>query len=329
MKVLVTGSAGHLGEALIRTLREQGIQPLGLDIKPSAHTDCVGSIVDRDIVNDCVSKVDAIIHTATLHKPHIGTHSRRDFIDTNVTGTLNLLEEAIANGCKAFVFTSTTSTYGDAMKPTEGGPAVWVTEALKSLPKNIYGVSKIAAEDLCQLFHRNTQLPCIVLKTSRFFPEPDDDEKRRAVFDNDNLKVNELLHRRADIADMANAHILALKQADRIGFARLIVTATTPFRRSDVNALRTDAPSVVKHYVPGYVDEYARRGWRMFKAIDRVYDNSLARQTLGWEPQYDFSDAIDLLHDGRDYRSELAIVVGAKGYHDNEFRDAPYPMGSF
>ncbi|NIP22337.1 MAG: NAD(P)-dependent oxidoreductase, partial [Phycisphaerae bacterium] len=53
---------------------------------------------------------DAVIHTATLHKPHVGTHSRQEFVDTNISGTLNLLEEASASGCKAFIYTSTTST---------------------------------------------------------------------------------------------------------------------------------------------------------------------------------------------------------------------------
>jgi UDP-glucose 4-epimerase len=52
--------------------------------------------------------VQAVFHTATLHKPHIATHSRQDFVDTNVTGTLNLLEEAAAAGVASFVYTSTT-----------------------------------------------------------------------------------------------------------------------------------------------------------------------------------------------------------------------------
>ena len=161
MKILITGSAGHLGEALIRTIRRTDHEALGLDVQASQFTDRVGSIADREFVATCVADVDAIIHTATLHKPHVGTHSRQDFVDTNVTGTLNLLEEAVAQGNKAFVFTSTTSTFGDAMKPAPGDPAVWVTEELVPKPKNIYGVTKIAAENLCYLFHRNTQLPCV------------------------------------------------------------------------------------------------------------------------------------------------------------------------
>ena len=120
--------------------------------------------------------VQAVFHAATLHKPHVATHSRQDFVDTNITGTLNLLEEAATAGVESFVFTSTTSVFGDALVPPAGAPAAWVTEDVTPVPKNIYGVTKAAAEDLCQLFHRNQGLACIVLRTSRFFPEEDDNK---------------------------------------------------------------------------------------------------------------------------------------------------------
>src|SRR6185295_10032809 len=98
MAVLVTGSAGHLGEALMRLLSQRGETVRGLDIRPSLFTSDVGSIVDSDFVRRCMSGVSCVLHAATLHKPHVGTHDRQDFIDTNITGTLNLLEEAIAAG---------------------------------------------------------------------------------------------------------------------------------------------------------------------------------------------------------------------------------------
>jgi len=120
MRVLVSGSSGHLGEALMRTLPAAGHQPVGLDIKPSAFTHKVGSIADRDVVRDSLTGIDAILHTATLHKPHVATHSRQAFVETNVTGTLNLLEEAVAAGIGTFVFTSTTSVLGRALTPPPG-----------------------------------------------------------------------------------------------------------------------------------------------------------------------------------------------------------------
>jgi len=270
--------------------------------------------------------VDAIIHAATLHKPHVGTHSRQAFVDTNISGTLNLLEAAVNHKIQSFIFTSTTSTFGDALRPALGESAIWVTENLPPQPKNIYGATKLAAENLCRMFSRNRGLPCIVLRTSRFFPEDDDNQHKREAFDDNNLKLNELLFRRADLHDMVTAHVCALERAPELGFGQFIISATSPFRREDVATLAVDTPSVVARYVPGYEQVYAQRGWEMFASIGRVYDNRLARDTLGWRPNFDFERAITALLEGGDYRSKLAKQVGKKGYHDTMFEDGPYPV---
>ena len=315
MRILVTGSAGHLGDALMRTLRAQGHEAIGLDLLPSPSTDVVGSIVERGTVRACMAGVDAVLHAATLHKPHVTTHARQAFVDVNVSGTLNLLEEAAAAGVRAFVFTSTTSAFGRALVPPPGEPAAWITEDVVPVPKNIYGATKVAAEDLCELVQRDRRLPCIVLRTSRFFPEDDDDHHARSAYDGDNLKASEFLYRRVDIEDVVDAHLLALREAPRIGFGRYIISATTPFARDDLAELRRDAAAVVRRRVPGYEAVYARRGWTMVAAIDRVYVNERARRELGWAPRHDFAAVIARLRDGGDIGSLLAHAVGAKGYH--------------
>src|SRR3954469_12055679 len=274
MRVLVTGSSGHLGEALRRVLPDA----VGLDILPSPYTDIVGSVADRAVVRRAVEGVDAIVHAATLHKPHVGSHSRQEFVDTNVTGTLALLEEALAAGVSRVVFTSTTSAFGRALTPPPGAPAAWVTEDVAPVPRNIYGVTKTAAEDLCELFHRDHGLPILILRTSRFFPEADDRDEVRAAYEDANLKVNELLYRRADLEDVVTAHRLALEKAPEIGFGRYIISATTPFTRDDLAQLPHDAPAVVERHHPGYGEIYARLGWRMFGSIERVYVNAAARR---------------------------------------------------
>ena len=325
MRILVTGSSGHLGEALMRTLRAQGREAVGIDLLPSPWTDHVGSIADRTMVDLAMAGVQAVLHTATLHKPHVATHTRQDFIDTNVSGTLNLLEAAAANGAEAFVFTSTTSAFGDALRPAPGAPATWITEDVVPAVKNIYGASKTAAEDLCRLFQRNHRLPCLVLRTSRFFPEPDDDPALRDAYADANIKANEFLYRRADVQDLVDAHLLALERAPAIGFGRYILSATSPFAREDLEELRRDAPAVVARYAPEYEAEYARRGWRMFPAIERVYVNALARRELGWQPRYDFAHVLARLRAGEDPRSPLAQAIGIKGYHAGEYADGVYP----
>ncbi len=321
-RVLVTGSAGHLGEALVRVLRASGRDVAGLDLLPSPFTTTTGSIADRATVRRCLDGVGTVLHPATLHKPHVGSHRRQDFVGTNITGTLALLEEAAAAGVGSFVFTSTTSAFGRALTPAPGAPAAWITEEVTPVPRNIYGVTKTAAEDLCALVHADCGLPVVILRTSRFFPEADDVDEVRSAYPDANVKANEYLYRRADIADVVDAHLLAMDRAPAIGFGRYIVSATTPFTPADLPALRADAPAVVRRLFPDQEAEYARRGWRMFPHIDRVYVNERARAELGWAPAYDFRRVLDLLKAGEDARSPLARAVGAKGYH-------PVPTGPY
>ncbi len=313
MKLLVTGSSGHLGEALVRVLRDRGEEVVGLDVLPSPYTEIVGSVADRPLVRRAMAGVDAVVHVATLHKPHVGSHSRSEFVETNITGTLNLLEEAVDADVARFVFTSTTSAFGRALTPDAG--TAWITEEVPPLPRNIYGATKRAAEDLCELTARDRGLPCVILRTSRFFPEADDSDTARAGYDDLNLKVNELLYRRVDLEDVVGAHLLALERADELRFARYIISATTPLSRDHVGRLRDDLPGVVAELFPEYVEIYRQRGWAMLPGLDRVYDNSLAVRELGFSPRHDFGFALRQLARGEDPRSSLAREVGSKGYH--------------
>jgi len=314
-KVLVTGSSGHLGEALVRTLHTQGRDVVGLDVLDSPFTSRVGSIADRAVVKDCIRGVESVLHTATLHKPHIGTHDRQAFVETNVTGTTVLLEEAVAASVTRFVFTSTTSAFGRALVPSPGSPAAWITEDVTPIPRNIYGVTKTTAEDMCELVARDHGLPAVVLRAARFFPEGDDSTEVTSTFVHGNIKANEYLYRRVDIEDVVSAHLLAEDRAPDLGFAKYLISATSPFSREDATELARDAPAVVRRLFPDQAAEYARRGWKMFPGIDRVYDNARARSELGWAPHYDFRCVLDHLKADEDPRSPLARTIGAKGYH--------------
>ena len=112
----------------------------------------------------------------------------------------------------------------------------------------------------------------------------------------------------------------------RIGFGKYIISATTPFRPEDCARLRVEAPAIVSLRAPGWEDEYARRGWRMFPRIDRVYDNALARRDLGWRPKWDFAAIVARLRETGDIRGPLAKEIGAKGYHAERFEGSPYPV---
>lgn len=326
MKVLITGSSGHLGEALVRTHRALGNTTVGVDLTPSPFTDVVGSIAAQSIAEQVMDGVTGVFHTATLHKPHVATHSKAEFVETNISGTLALLEAAHRQQVGFFVFTSTTSVYGDAMRPTADEPAAWITEEVTPRAKNIYGATKLAAEDLCLLFHRNHGLNTLVLRTSRFFPEDDDSKAARQAFSSANLKTNEFLYRRAEIEDVVSAHLAAAERAEDIGHDTFIISATSPFQPKDLMTLRANAPAVVAALYPDSTAIYDRLGYRMLETIDRVYVNAKARTQLNWTPRYDFPAVLAELNAGEFVGSTLAQAIGTKGYHARAFADGPYPV---
>src|SRR5262249_34385384 len=205
-------------------------------------------------------------------------------------------------GVGAFVLTSTTSAFGSALTPPAEAPVVWVTEEVKSVPRNIYGVTKTAAEDLCELFHRQHRLACLVLRTPRFLPEEEAQTETGQACEDGNIRANEFPSRGVDLEVVGSPHLRPLEKPPAIGFGRYIISATTPLTQDDLFDLRANAPLVLKRRVPHYEAEYARRGWKMFPGIDRVYVNARARHELGWSPRYDFHAVLDRLRAGEDPR---------------------------
>ncbi|KAM0552607.1 hypothetical protein ACHAPJ_007704 [Fusarium lateritium] len=319
--VLVTGSSGHLGTALMLSLPSMGFTPLGIDILPSENTHHVGSISDRAVITSLLEQnpIRHVLHAATLHKPHVESHSKQDFIDTNITGTLVLLEEAAKLGdqIESFIFFSTTSTFGAALSPKPGQPAAWIDETVVPIPKNVYGATKVAAEDLCFLIQKQTSMPVLILRTSRFFPEQDDDEDRRASLSDDNLKVLELAYRRCDLEDIVRAAVCGMAKAREIKFRKYIISAPPPFP-NDSHTLATldeNPEEVFEAIAPECARVFKDKKWAHLKRIDRVYDSSRAIIELGWKPVYTFNHAIELIQQGKEWKSELTAKVGKRGYH--------------
>ena len=299
MRILLTGSSGWLGRFLAPLLRAEGHEVTGLDVAPGADTDVVASVVDRAAIDRVFAAraIEAVIHGGALHKPDIARYPKQAFIDVNVTGTLNLLEAAVAAGHDRFIFTSTTSLMiSQAIRDEAGDAAVWLDEDSGPIePRNIYGTTKYAAEQLCRLFHAEHGLSCIVLRTGRFFPEDDDTHSHPP---GENLKANELLHRRLTVEDAARAHVAALEKAPEIGFGTYIVSAPTPFTRDDAAALKRDAVAVIARHFPDAPALYAARGWDLPTRIGRVYDSGRIERELGFAFDTGFAQVLDALRDG-------------------------------
>jgi nucleoside-diphosphate-sugar epimerase len=204
------------------------------------------------------------------------------------------LEAATAAGHDRFVFTSTTSLMvTEAIRAETQTAAVWMDERFgPPAPRNIYGVSKLAAEHLCRMYAQTHEMGVIALRTSRFFPEEDDTLDHLS---GENLKANEFLYRRLSAVDAARAHVAALAQAPGKGYRVYLVSAPTPFAREDAAELRADARAVIRRHFPEAEALYRAKGWALPAHISRVYNSSLIQRELGFRFQTDFAAILGAL----------------------------------
>jgi nucleoside-diphosphate-sugar epimerase len=144
MKILVIGSAGFIGQFLVRKLVDAKHFVTGLDVSPNPHDtndifEChTGDLCSRDDVMNAARGVDLIITLAAKH--HDFGVSREEFFLVNETGTEMLLDVAGKLGVKNLIFYSTVAVYGTRDEPS--------TEDMEPKPDSNYGESKLAGEKL-------------------------------------------------------------------------------------------------------------------------------------------------------------------------------------
>jgi UDP-glucose 4-epimerase len=276
----------------------------GLDVAPGADTDILGSVADRPLVDRIFIErgIEAAIHAGALHKPDIVRYPESEFHAVNVEGTRNLLDAAVAAGNDRFLFTSTTSLMvSEKVRAGRAGGATrafWMDEDFgPPVPRNVYGVTKLAAERLCREAHERHGLPVLILRTGRFFPEDDDTHREPS---GENLKASELLHRRLTVEDAAEAHVAALERVPALGFDTFILSTPPPFVPADCEQLIADAPAVIARYFPEAPDLYAARGWSLPPIIERVYDPSRAERMMGFRCRTTFASMLAALAEGGD-----------------------------
>ena len=176
MKVLVTGGAGFIGSHTLDALRDRGDRTALLDDFNDFYDPAVkrrqaaatGALIfdadlrDRPAVRAALQafRPDAILHLAARAGIRASLQNPRLYVETNVNGTLNLLDEAAALGITRLVFASSSSVYGNNPKVPFAE-----TDALTSIASP-YAVTKLAAENLCRIY---AHLHGLSLTALRFF----------------------------------------------------------------------------------------------------------------------------------------------------------------
>lgn len=171
--VLVTGADGFIGSHLAETLVRKGANvrafclynsngSLGwLDRSPkevrSALDARLGDIRDARFVEEACHGVDTVFHLAALIAIPFSYKAPQSFVDTNVTGTLNVLEAVRRSGCRRMVQTSTSEVYGT---PAE----LPIVETHPLQGQSPYSASKIAADKLCEAYHCSFDVPVVTLR---------------------------------------------------------------------------------------------------------------------------------------------------------------------
>ncbi|WP_219994288.1 NAD-dependent epimerase/dehydratase family protein [Actinokineospora spheciospongiae] len=268
-QVLVTGSSGVVGAAIARELHSAGWAVRGWDARPGRWTTHRGDLRDAEVRARAVAGVGAVVHTAALHAPHVGSAPDAEFRAVNVEATAALLERAARCGVRRVVYTSSTSVYGHALVPVDR--AVWVDEELVPRPRDVYDETKLEAEALVGA-HCGGRLSTVVLRIARCFAEAPA------------VRAAHRLYRGVALSDVARAHRLALEHPDVTGV--LNIAGPLLFRPEDTKQLWLDAPAVIARRAPEVVALFRRRGWPLPAKIDRVYDSREASRRLGYHPAH-------------------------------------------
>ncbi|CAE7390765.1 unnamed protein product, partial [Symbiodinium sp. CCMP2456] len=274
--ILVTGSSGYLGSALIRTLRSRGIKAVGMDLVSAETTDFLG----------CVS--DAAAVAAASEAPNLDFYKDSDFERVNVVGTENVMRRADEAPMVGVVFSSTTSLMNTAEVKRRSAAETMVLKASVDYgtPRNIYGVTKKRAEELGQGSYKT---PIAILRCSRFFAEDAydtsvDKTHRSSAGSNGNIKANELLAgTRASLEDMIMAHLLALAHlanapiTHREILGPLVVSAACPLLQGE---------SCVPEPTDAVRRLYKNLGWTLPERFGKIIDSRETWKRLAWQPRW-------------------------------------------
>ncbi|MDP3784915.1 MAG: NAD-dependent 4,6-dehydratase LegB [bacterium] len=299
-KVLVTGADGFIGSHLVEALIAHGAKVRAfvfynsfnswgwLDTFPQKLLDQIeifgGDIRDADRVEKAVAECDVVFHLAAIIPIPFSYHSPRTFVETNITGTLNVLQASRLHNVKKILITSTSEVYGTAKY-------VPMDEEHPLQGQSPYSATKIGADHLAESFYRSFDTPVIIVRPFNTFGPR---QSARAVIPTiitqllsgaKKIKLGRLdtIRDFNYVKDVVRGFIEIARAPDVLGKTINIATGTG-IVLEDVVRIITD--------IIGEKAEIAREEARLRpdkSEVERLIgSNKKIKQLTGWQPEYDF-----------------------------------------
>ena len=297
MNILVTGGAGFIGSHLVRRLLAKGEKVTALDNLSTGLAENLppeAEFIEMDILDEGLKKVvaagafDAIVHLAAQTMVDVSIKDPLFDAQTNLLGTVRVLEAARAANVKRIVFASTAAAYGDVKEDD-----LPVREAQPTEPMSFYGLSKLSVEKYLAMYHQLYGLEYVILRFANVYGERQGDggeggvisifakamaEGRDITIYGDGEQTRDFVYA-GDIAE----GIVAALQTEEVNAAYNLSTQTETSLRELVSLL---SEICGREIVPKYGSE---RDGDNYKSM---LSNSRARRGLGWQPEISLADGL-------------------------------------
>jgi len=299
--ICVTGGAGFIGSHLVDRLLDENFEVIAIDNLSNGKLENIKHNLDKEnfrlmkcdiadlkSVKHSIEGVDAIFHEAALTSVEMSI--RRPILtnNINVTGTLNLLEAALASKVKRFVFASSVAVYGDVCPPQK--------EDMPTRPISPYAVSKLAAENYVKVFHDVYGLETVCLRYFNVYgPRQRGDSSYGGVITKfiQRLLRNESLLIYGDgnqsrdfihVQDVVEANMLALENEEADGEILNVGTG----KSTSINELARMLLELMNKNCGKIVHARAKRGDIRYSCAD----TTKAKKIIGLNPKYTLEDEL-------------------------------------
>jgi UDP-glucose 4-epimerase len=303
-RILITGGAGMIGSETSKMLSENGykvriidlpeeVKKLKKDIILDKNIEIFrGSILNQNFLNKCTKNVDVIYHLAAKLGVKKTERFKKDCLDVNIFGTANVLKAAVKNKVKRIIFASSSEVYGEPLRNP-------ISENDSTQGKTIYGVSKLAGEELCKAYYKKYKINYTILRYFNTYSEKQNKEFVISKFSN-LIKKNKKV-----IINGSGTQIRSYTYAKDTAFANMLVLRKKNTKNNIFNIGNSKEPVTIfklaqiiaklmkKKLKVKFDKEFVKTDRSKKREIYKRYcSGKKAKKVLGWEPKIKLEEGI-------------------------------------